>query len=182
MYLQTTPGRSAPLGATVVEGGVNFSVFSRNAAAVELLFFDREDDSRPVRSIPLDPETNRTYHYWHTFVPEVQPGQIYGYRVQGRFDPLSGTRFDGAKILLDPYGRGVVVPKNYSREAGWRPGDNSASAMKRVIVDPLLTIGRVIRLSDTRQRERSFMRCTFAALRTIRVHGSRTICVAPTPA
>jgi len=136
MHLQTTPGRSAPLGATVVDGGVNFSVFSRNAAAVELLFFDREDDSQPVRSIPLDPATNRTYHYWHAFIPEVQPGQIYGYRVQGRFDPVSGMRFDGTKILLDPYGREVVVPKNYSREASRRPGDNCASAMKSLIVDP----------------------------------------------
>ena len=136
MYLQTTPGRSAPLGATVVDGGVNFSVFSRNAAAVELLFFDREDDSQPVRTIPLDPATNRTYHYWHAFIPEVQPGQIYGYRVQGRFDPVSGMRFDGTKILLDPYGREVVVPKNYSREASRRPGDNCASAMKSLIVDP----------------------------------------------
>lgn len=135
MRLQTTPGRSAPLGATVVDGGVNFSVFTRNAAEVELLFFDREDDSQPARSIPLDPATNRTYHYWHAFVPEVHPGQIYGYRVRGRFDPVSGMRFDGAKILLDPYGREVVVPKNYSREVSRRPGDNCASAMKSAIVD-----------------------------------------------
>src|SRR6266436_6289515 len=100
-------GRSSPLGATVAEGGVNFSVFSRNASGVELLFFDREDDARPVRVIPLDPATNLTYHYWHTFVPGVRPGQIYGYRVQGQFDPANGMRFDAAKILLDPYGRAV---------------------------------------------------------------------------
>src|SRR5262249_8949991 len=133
---QMTPGRSAPVGATVVDGGVNFSVFSRNAAAVELVFFDREDDSRPARVIQLDPPTSRTYHYWHALVPDVQPGQLYAYRVQGKFDPASGMRFDGAKILLDPYGREVVVPKNYSREAGRRPGDNCASAMKSVVVDP----------------------------------------------
>ena len=135
MHLVTTPGQSAPLGATLVDGGVNFSVFSRNAASVELLFFDREDDSRPARSVLLDPATDRTYHYWHAFVSETQPGQIYGYRVQGRFDPISGMRFDGAKILLDPYGREVVVPKNYSREVGRRPGDNCARAMKSVVVD-----------------------------------------------
>ena len=79
--------RSAPLGATLVPGGVNFSIFSRYASAVELLFFDREDDPRPARVIPIDPATNRTYHYWHTFVPDVQAGQIYGYRVNGSFDP-----------------------------------------------------------------------------------------------
>src|SRR6185369_9173357 len=58
-------GRSYPLGATLVPGGANFSVFSRSAASVELLFFDQVDDARPSRVIPIDPLTNRTYHYWH---------------------------------------------------------------------------------------------------------------------
>src|SRR5207248_10381250 len=106
-------GQSSPLGATVVPGGVNFSVFSRNATGVELLFFDREDDVRPARVIPIDPAVNRSYYYWHLFVPEVKPGQFYGYRVQGPFDPARGMRFDASKVLLDPYGRGVAVPKNY---------------------------------------------------------------------
>ena len=61
-------GHSSPLGATVVAGGVNFSLFSRSATGVELLFFDREGDSRPVRVTRLDPVTNRTYHYWHVCV------------------------------------------------------------------------------------------------------------------
>ena len=129
-------GRSSPLGATAVPGGVNFSVFSRNASGVELLLFDREDDSRPIRVIPIDPATNRTYHYWHVFVPGVQPGQLYAYRVQGPSDPANGLRFDPAKVLLDPYGRGVVVPNNYSRDAARLEGDNSATAMKSVVVDP----------------------------------------------
>src|SRR5271165_5177203 len=130
------PGRSSPLGATIVDGGVNFSVFSRNAPAIELLLFEREDDSRPSRVIPLDPATSRSYHYWHAFVPEIQPGQLYGYRARGQFDPTSGARFDATKVLLDPYGRGVVVPRNYSREAARHPGDNCATAMKSVVVDP----------------------------------------------
>ena len=100
-------GRSAPLGATVVPGGVNFSVYSRNASGVELLFFGREDNAQPARVITIDLAANRTYHYWHVFVPGVEPGQLYGYRVQGPFDPASGMRFDPVKILLDPYGRGV---------------------------------------------------------------------------
>ena len=60
-------GRSHPLGATVVPGGVNFSVFSRAASKIELLFFEREDDERPARVIPFDPADNHTYHYWHAF-------------------------------------------------------------------------------------------------------------------
>ena len=131
-----SPGQSSPLGATIVNGGVNFSVFSRNAAAIELLLFDREDDATASRVIPLDPVTSRSYHYWHAFVPGLQPGQLYGYRARGQFDPASGMRFDASKVLLDPYGRGVVVPRNYSREAARRQGDNCASAMKSVVADP----------------------------------------------
>lgn len=128
--------RSSPLGATVCPGGTNFSVFSRNASGVELLFFDREEDARPARVVRVDPSTNRSYHYWHVFVPGVQPGQIYGYRIEGPFDPANGMRFDPGKVLLDPCGRGVVVPKNYSREAATEQGDNAATAMKSVVVDP----------------------------------------------
>jgi isoamylase len=127
-------GRSSPLGATIRDDGVNFSVFSRTATGVELLFFDREDDAVPSRVVRIDPVTNRTYHYWHVFVPGAQPGQIYGYRFEG--PSAGGARFDRAKVLLDPYGRCVVVPKNYDREAARRPGDNAATAMKSVVVDP----------------------------------------------
>jgi isoamylase len=129
-------GRSFPLGATVADGGVNFSLFSRSGTGVELLFFDREDDARPERVIRIDPATNRSYHYWHVFVPGVQPGQIYGYRVEGPFDPTNGMRFDPAKVLLDPYGRAVVVPATYARAAAQSEGDNAAAAMKSVVVDP----------------------------------------------
>lgn len=131
----TERGQSSPLGATIVPGGVNFSVFSRDAVAVDLLLFDREDDARPARVIPIDPITNRTYHYWHVFEPDLQVGQLYGYRVHGAFDPAKGMRFDPAKVLLDPYGRGVVVPKNYSRDAARLEGDNAATAMKSVVID-----------------------------------------------
>jgi isoamylase len=115
---------------------VNFSLFSRKASSVELVFIDREDDRRPARVISIDPVTNLTYHYWHVFVLGVKPGQIYGYRVHGPMDPAKGLRFDPAKVLLDPYGRGVVVPENYSREAARTEGDNVATAMKSIVVDP----------------------------------------------
>jgi isoamylase len=133
---RVSEGGSAPLGATPSPAGVNFSLFSRHATGVELLLFDRDDDARPARVIPIDPSTQRTYHYWHVFVPGLAPGQIYGYRVAGPFDPGRGLRFDPAKVLLDPYGRGVVVPKGYSRDAASRDGDNAATAMKSVVVDP----------------------------------------------
>src|SRR5262245_42029360 len=136
MICPETIGQSSPLGATVLDTGVNFSLFSRNATGVELLLFDREDDARPTRVIHIDPASNRTYHYWHVFVPEVQPGQIYGYRAAGPFDPANGMRFDPAKVLLDPYGRGVAVPRNYSRAAAEAKGDNTKTAMKSVVVDP----------------------------------------------
>src|SRR5262245_46290386 len=128
-------GRPSPLGATVCDGGVSFSVYSRTATGVELLLFDREDDARPARVIRLDPARNRTYHYWHTFIRGLQPGQIYGYRVTGPDDPANGMRFDASKVLLDPYGLRVLVPKNYSRETASRVGDNAATAMKSAVVD-----------------------------------------------
>lgn len=130
-------GSSSPLGATVAPEGVNFSIFSKNATWVELLLFHDTNDARPARTIRIDPATNRTYHYWHVFVPGVQAGQIYGYRVEGPSDFTMGMRFDPTKVLLDPYGRGVVVPENYSRDAARREGDNAATAMKSVVVDPL---------------------------------------------
>jgi isoamylase len=131
----TTSGRAAPLGATVSNEGVNFSLFSRKASAVELLLFDRDEDALPTLVISIDPVANRTYHYWHVFVPGIHAGQLYGYRVHGPFDPERGLRFDADKVLLDPYGRGAVVPRNYNRKAARQRGNNTATAMKSVVVD-----------------------------------------------
>ncbi|PYO18684.1 MAG: glycogen debranching enzyme GlgX [Candidatus Rokuibacteriota bacterium] len=128
-------GGSSPLGATPSPDGVNFSVFSRHATGVELLLFDGIDDTKAASVVRLDPSANRTYYYWHVFVPNVRPGQLYGYRVDGPFDPWSGMRFDPTKVLLDPYGRGVVVPEAYGRDAARGPGDNAGTAMKSVVVD-----------------------------------------------
>jgi isoamylase len=135
MPVSSNLGRAAPIGATVIANGVNYSLFSRSAAAVELLFFDREDDTKPSRVVRFDPALNRTYHYWHVFVPGVCAGQIYGYRVEGPLNPAHGMRFDLAKVLLDPYGKAVVVPQSYNRLAATEPGDNMATAMKSVVVD-----------------------------------------------
>jgi glycogen operon protein len=115
---------------------VNFSVFSKHATGMELLLFDHVDDANPARTIRIDPVTHRSYHYWHVFVPDLRAGQIYNYRAEGPWEPASGMRFDATKVLLDPYGRGIVIPDRYSRIAAGEPGDNSAIAMKSVVVDP----------------------------------------------
>jgi isoamylase len=126
----------APLGATVYPEGVNFSVFSKNARSVELLLFDDVNSAQPAKTISLDADRHRTYHYWHVFVPGLKPGQVYAYRAYGEFAPERGLRFDGEKVLLDPYGLGLAVPKAYNRKALKESGDITAIAMKSVVADP----------------------------------------------
>jgi len=133
--LKRNRGSSFPLGATVCPGGVNFSLFSKSARTVELLLFDRTDDEKPVRTIRLDPKVNKTYHYWHVFVPDILEGQIYGYSAEGPFEPAHGMRFDPHQVLLDPYGKAVVTPQAYNRSLASEPGDTSASSMKSVVAD-----------------------------------------------
>jgi isoamylase len=128
-------GRSFPLGATLCDGGANFSVFSKHSAAVELCLFDRMDSAKPARVIALDPRIHRTYHYWHVFVPGIAHGQLYAFRVHGPYDPANGLRFDASKTLLDPYGKCIARPQGYRREAARQPGDNAATAFKSVVVD-----------------------------------------------
>lgn len=134
--LLVEPGKSFPLGASLVAAGANFSMFSKHATAVQLLLFDHADDARPSRVIDLDPRTQRTYHYWHTFVPGIRAGQLYGYRVNGPFAPERGVRFDGEKVLLDPYAKCVARPSVEMRRAASLPGDNAAAALKSVVADP----------------------------------------------
>ncbi len=102
MGFSTNLERSFPLGATVYPDGVNFSVFSKGATGVELLLFGEMDSPRPDRVIALDPRKNRTYHYWHVFVPGLKAGQIYGYRVAGPWAPEKGARFDPGKVCWTP--------------------------------------------------------------------------------
>ena len=129
-------GKSFPLGATVTGAGANFSVFAKHSTAAQLLLFEDVNAPNPSRVIELDPRVNRTYHYWHVFVPEVTAGQIYAYRIAGPFDRARGLRFDADKVLLDPYGRCVVRPAGRSRQAARQPGNNAATALKSVVVDP----------------------------------------------
>ena len=127
-------GNSAPLGATVTPHGVNFSIFSKNATAVELLLFDENDHSQPIEVFQLDPVLNKTFYYWHIFISNIGKGQRYGYRIHGPNKPEEGLRFDAEKVMLDPYAKAVDM-STYSRIDAIREGDNCATAIKGVVVD-----------------------------------------------
>jgi isoamylase len=129
-------GRSFPLGATVEADGVNFCLYSRNAAAVELWLFESPADASPSSRIRLDSEQHRTGDYWHVLVKGVAAGQLYGYRVAGSADSPAGARFDPQKLLVDPYALAVANTADYVRQKAAEPGDNTATALKCVVVDP----------------------------------------------
>jgi glycogen operon protein len=131
---ETNTGQSFPIGATVYPEGINFCLYSKNATGVELLLFNKAGDRVPSAVIPLDAEQNHTSYYWFIFVPGLKEGQVYGYRVFGPYHPRAGNRFDAAKLLVDPYARGIVT-KGYDRAQAARPGDNIGSAMKSVALN-----------------------------------------------
>ncbi len=133
--LRTETGRNYPLGAEIRPDGVNFCLFSKFCTAVDLLLFDTPDAETPSHVINLDPKDNKTFHYWHVFVPGLSAGQVFGYRVDGDFVPERGMRFDVGKILLDPYSRAVVNSENYSRQTAGHPGDNCSASLRSVVVD-----------------------------------------------
>ena len=98
------PGSPYPLGATWDGKGVNFALFSEHATGVELCLFDSPDAEKETERIRF---TEYTDHVWHAYLPEVLPGQQYGYRVHGPYDPQQGHRFNPNKVLLDPYAKGI---------------------------------------------------------------------------
>jgi isoamylase len=95
------PGAMQPLGATWDGRGVNFALFSERATAVQLCLFDASGRERRI-DVPW-----RTAHVWHVYVPRIGPGQRYGWRVDGPFSPSAGDRFNGHKLLVDPYARAL---------------------------------------------------------------------------
>ena len=134
-YLITVNGKSHPLGSTLQCNGVNFSVYSKNCTSMELLLFNHVSDPLPAQVITLDPKHNKSYHYWHVFVPDLKAGQLYGYRAHGPFSPHLGHCFDPGKVLLDPYGKAVAVPDDYCRSEACGVGENFATAMKSVVTE-----------------------------------------------
>ncbi|WP_435015726.1 glycogen debranching protein GlgX [Tundrisphaera sp. TA3] len=107
-----------PLGPTVTPGGINFAIHSAGATRVELLLFDNITDQRPSQVIPLSADSNRTGDVWHIFVAGLPNRTLYNYRVDGPYNPASdGSRFNAAKVLLDPYAPAVTG------DYYWRTGD-----------------------------------------------------------
>ncbi|HZS12613.1 MAG TPA: glycogen debranching protein GlgX [Nitrospirales bacterium] len=144
------PGRSYPLGATWDGEGVNFALFSENATAVELCLFDGPRSHRESHKIRLE---ERTDQVWHVYLPEVRPGQCYGYRVHGPYEPAAGHRFNPRKLLIDPYAKAISGQIEWSDAMfGYTIGDpkadlskderdNAGSVPKGVIIDEAFTWG-----------------------------------------
>ncbi|HXF91179.1 MAG TPA: glycogen debranching protein GlgX [Nitrospiraceae bacterium] len=144
------PGRPYPLGATWDGEGVNFALFSENATAVELCLFDGPHDTRETHRIRLE---ERTDQVWHVYLPEVRPGQHYGYRVHGPYAPQEGHRFNPAKLLIDPYAKSIAGTVEWSDAMfGYRLGDpeadlsrddrdNAGNIPKCVVIDEAFTWG-----------------------------------------
>jgi glycogen operon protein len=146
--MRVWPGSPRPLGATWNGEGVNFALFSENATAVQLCLFDEATAGVPTATITM---AERTDNVWHAYLPDVRPGALYGYRVDGPYEPTSGHRFNPSKLLIDPYAKAVSGPIRWSDDLfGYRIGDeqedlsfdsrDSAAAMpKCLVVDPSFT-------------------------------------------
>ena len=144
------PGRPYPLGATWDGVGVNFALFSQHASAVDLCLFRDEGDTDESATIRL---TERTDQVWHCYLPDARPGQFYGYRVHGPYEPQLGHRFNPAKLLIDPYAKAITGAIKWSSDLfAYKVGetlddlepdpDNSAGGVpKSVVIDSAFTWG-----------------------------------------
>jgi len=146
------PGAPTPLGATWDGEGTNFALFSEHATAVDLCLFDHPEASAEVARIRL-PE--RTDLIWHAYLPDVRPGQLYGYRVHGPYDPEHGHRFNPAKLLLDPYAKALSGTIRWSdalsgyamdrpeaeRDLHPDPADSAGGLPKCVVVESAFSWG-----------------------------------------
>ena len=143
-------GNPYPLGATWDGQGVNFALFSEQGTGVELCLFDSPDQTDQSQLIRV---TERTDQVWHCYLPDARPGQLYGYRVHGPYEPEKGLRFNPAKVVLDAYAKTITgdmrwddTPYGYRigapEEDLARDDRNSAAAMpKCVVIDPAFTWG-----------------------------------------
>jgi glycogen operon protein len=102
--MRVWPGSPSPLGATWDGEGTNFAVFSEHAAAVDLCLFNHREDAQEAARIRM---RERTDQIWHAYLPDVRPGQLYGFRMHGPYSPEEGHRFNPAKLLLDPYAKAI---------------------------------------------------------------------------
>jgi glycogen operon protein len=138
------------LGATWDGSGTNFAIYSENATKVELCLFDSAEAEKESCRIVLPENTDMV---WHGYLPDILPGQIYGYRVDGPYDPAKGHRFNAHKVLLDPYAKAIAREAIWS-DAMWGykvgdPGadlsfddrDNAQSAPLAAVIDEAFTWG-----------------------------------------
>ncbi len=144
------PGKPYPLGATWDGRGVNFAIYSEHATKVELCLFDSPDDRQESERIPLP---DRTDMVWHVYLPEVAPGQFYGYRIDGPYDPARGHRFNPHKLLLDPYAKLVArsarwddslfgyIVGSAEEDQSFDERDSGAFAPLGAVIDPAFTWG-----------------------------------------
>src|SRR5262249_30993793 len=143
--MRVWPGSPYPLGATWDGAGTNFSLFSEHATKVELCLFDSVAAKSEAHRITLPEQTDLV---WHGYLPDLRPGQCYGYRVHRPYAPTEGHRFNHNKLLLDPYAKAIGRKVKWSDEMfGYRIGDeaadlsfderdNAAFAPLGVVVDP----------------------------------------------
>ena len=148
--MRVWPGNSYPLGATWDGKGVNFALFSEYATNVELCLFDSVDTEQATHCISMPEYTDQV---WHAYLPEVLPGQLYGYRVHGPCEPQQGHRFNPSKIVLDPYAKALGRDVRWADELfAYRIGDpeadlsfddrdNAPYAPLAVVIDPAFTWG-----------------------------------------
>jgi glycogen operon protein len=121
MTVKTWLGYPYPLGATWMGNGVNFALFSEHATSVDLCLFENLDARQENMRVPM---TERTDYVWHVFLPDARPGQLYGYRVSGPYDPEKGLRFNSSKLLIDPYAKAIAGNVNWADEMfGYVVGD-----------------------------------------------------------
>jgi glycogen operon protein len=124
IHLRIWPGRPYPLGATWDGSGTNFAIYSQHATKVELCLFDSEDARHEAQTVILPEHTDTV---WHVYLPDVLPGQLYGYRVYGPYEPAKGQRFNHHKILLDPYAKAIARETRWADEMwGYKLNDPAA--------------------------------------------------------
>lgn len=133
---QIERGRPHPLGATIDAEGINFALFADRATTVTLLLFNTCQDVQPALTVELDPNRHRTFNFWHVYIRGLRPGIHYAYRVDGYTDLHGfGDRYNRDKVLIDPYSRG----NNdifWNRQNAIGSGDNLATSMRSVVIDP----------------------------------------------
>jgi len=139
------PGEAYPLGATWNGEGVNFAIFAENATSVELCFYDSEHAENETHRITI---LERSHEIWHAYIPDIKPGQLYGYRVHGPYEPENGCRFNANKVLLDPYAKAIAGNIRWDNslfgyelgdplmDLSFSESDNTAFIPKSVVIDP----------------------------------------------